>query len=138
VDARCYLIREFARHFVQVRAVWYDAGAITKTAKDCWHMPPRGSLTVTPRSPPTISVRTAHLDALRASSAARRSSCAPTVGRPALPSKWSPRSGIAGRAGGRDDVAARRRPGAASRQLATADYDELIDHPSMAELAFAS
>ena len=63
-----YLIREFARHFVQVRA--HDpagAAAITKLAKSEWQAAPcTGPLTVTAHVYAfDLSVRTAYLDATR-------------------------------------------------------------------------
>ena len=64
-----YLIREFARHFVTVRAAGPDgAVAIGKEAKDAWRVAPcTGPLTVTAEVYAyDLSVRTAYLDADRA------------------------------------------------------------------------
>ncbi len=64
-----YLIREFARHFIGVRATGPDGPvAIAKETKDCWRAAPcRGPLTVVATVYAyELSVRTAYLDASRA------------------------------------------------------------------------
>lgn len=64
-----YLIREFARHFVTIRAECGGAPIdIAKEAKDCWRAAPcAGPLTVVARVYAfDLSVRTAYLDATRA------------------------------------------------------------------------
>ncbi|MFO1398420.1 MAG: peptidase M61 [Burkholderiales bacterium] len=129
-----YLIREFARHFVQVRA--HDSAgavAITKLAKSEWQAAPcTGPLTVTAHVYAfDLSVRTAYLDATRGyfngpavflcPVGHEQSPCEVDIARPegAEYAAWRvattlPSRGAAPYAFGR---------------YGAASYDELIDHP---------
>ena len=139
-----YLIREFARHFVQVRAVSGTTPvAITKTAKDCWQAAPCGGpLTVIAEIYAyDLSVRTAYLDALRGFFSGAAIFLCPDgrSGSPCRVEVVAPE----GSPGSRWQVATTLPrvdgPVRGFGSFATADYDELIDHPvEMAELAFAS
>jgi predicted metalloprotease with PDZ domain len=129
-----YLIREFARHFVAVRA---DAGgtpvALAKTAKNEWQAAPcAGPLTLTAHVYAfDLSVRAAYLDATRGyfngpcvflcPAGRERAPCVVDIAQPqgAAFAGWRvattlPRAGA---------------PPYGFGLYAAADYDELIDHP---------
>ncbi len=139
-----YLIREFARHFVKVRA---EAGGVAipieKEAKDLWHAAPcTGPLTVIAEVYAfDLSVRAAYLDAARGYFNGPSVFLCPE-GRaeaPCVVEIVAP----AGTAYGRWRVATTLpRADAAPWEFGTyhaANYDELIDHPvEMADFALAS
>lgn len=139
-----YLIREFARQFVHVRAESNGAAiSIAKEAKDAWRAAPTGgSLTVVARVYAfDLSVRTAYLDRTRAYFNGPSVFLAPE-GRERAPCtvELQPPSGSAF-ANWR--VATTLEPaGAATHGFGVyraADYDELIDHPvEMGDFALAS
>jgi predicted metalloprotease with PDZ domain len=127
-----YLIREFARHFVQVRA---ECGgrpiAIAKLAKDTWQAAPcNGSLTVTAEVYAyDLSVRTAYLDGTRAyfngpsvflcPEGRESARCVVDIAPPPSRQDWRVATTLA-------------REGASPWGFGTyaaADYDTLIDHP---------
>ena len=127
-----YLIREFAKHFVTVRAECNGAPvAITKTRKDTWQAAPcAGPLTVTAQVyAHDMSVRTAYLDAQRGYFNGSAMFLCP-MGREAAPCVVD----IVATAGMTAWQVATTLPrdGAAAGGFGTyraADYDELIDHP---------
>jgi predicted metalloprotease with PDZ domain len=139
-----YLIREFARHFVMVRAEAAGrAIGIVKEAKDVWRADPcTGPLTVVAHVYAfDLSVRTAYLDATRAyfNGAAvflcpegrEHAPCAVEIAAPKgdAGKSWRvattlPRAGASPWSFG---------------EYAAADYDELIDHPvEIGDFALAS
>ncbi len=137
-----YLVREFARHFVAVRAECNgQAVAIAKTRKDTWQAAPcDGPLTVTAQVYAfDLSVRTAYLDANRGYFNGTAVFLCP-VGREDAPCVVD----IVAPAGATDWQVATTLPldGAKQNGFGTyraADYDELIDHPvEMGVLATAS
>jgi predicted metalloprotease with PDZ domain len=127
-----YLIREFARHFVDVRAHCEGAPVrIVKEAKDTWRAEPcAGALTVTAHVYAyDLSVRTAYLDAARAffngSSVflcpvgREHAPCAVEIAPSPATGSWRvattlPRDGA---------------PAWGYGSYRAADYDELVDHP---------
>ncbi len=127
-----YLIREFAKHFVTVRATCNGAPvAVTKTRKDTWQAAPcAGPLTVTAEVyAHDMSVRTAYLDANRGYFNGASVFLCP-VGREHVPCVVD----IAATDAVADWQVATTLPrdGAAEGGFGTyraADYDELIDHP---------
>jgi len=139
-----YLIREFARHFVQVRAeVDGQPLALVKEAKDVWRAAPAaGPLTVIAHVYAfDLSVRTAYVDATRAyfngpsvfllPQGHEATPCTVDIGPPAGGefSHWR--------------VATTLTPDGASPhgfgRYRAASYDELIDHPvEMGDFALAS
>ncbi len=127
-----YLIREFAKHFVTVRAECNGVPvAITKTRKDTWQAAPcAGALTVTAHVyAHDMSVRTAYLDAQRGYFNGASVFMVP-VGREAAP--CSVDIVAAAGMGGWQVATTLPRDGAAAGGFGTyraADYDELIDHP---------
>jgi predicted metalloprotease with PDZ domain len=139
-----YLIREFARHFVSVRAACGDGPvAIAKEAKDLWRAAPcAGALTVIARVYAfDLSVRTAYLDATRAYfNGACVFLCPEGHGDDPCEVEIVPPSGETGRAW----RVATTLPSAGAAPWAfgayrAANYDELIDHPvEMADLAVVS
>ena len=129
-----YLIREFARNFVTVRAQCAgDSIAITKTRKDTWQAAPcTGPLTVIAEvHAHDLSVRTAYLDAQRGyfnGSAVflcpvghENAPCIVDIAAPegADASSWQVATTLA-----RDHA-----PEGGFGTYRAADYDELIDHP---------
>ncbi len=139
-----YLIREFARHFVQVRAVSGTTPvAIAKTAKDCWLAAPcAGPLTVIAEIYAyDLSVRTAYLDALRGFFSGAAIFLCPD-GRSGSPCRLELVAPEATLASGWQVATTLPRvdgPAGGFGSFAAADYDELIDHPvEMSEFARAS
>jgi predicted metalloprotease with PDZ domain len=137
-----YLIREFARHFVTVRAANGDGPvAIGKEAKDAWRASPcTGPLTVTAEVYAyDLSVRTAYLDASRAyfngasmflcPDGHSQAPCTLDIVAPTHPEgrHWRVATTLA-RVGEDTDAAPAAVVGGFGRHQA-ADYDELIDHP---------
>jgi predicted metalloprotease with PDZ domain len=127
-----YLIREFARHFVRVRAHCDGAPVrLVKEAKDTWHAEPcAGTLTVTAEVYAyDLSVRTAYLDGTRAFFNGSSVFLCP-IGREHAPCLVD----IEPSAATRDwrVATALPRDGALSwcyGRYRAADYDELVDHP---------
>jgi predicted metalloprotease with PDZ domain len=125
-----YLVREFARHFVEVRAEnAAGAVAILKDAKDAWRAAPcQGPLTVVAKVYAfELSVRTAYLDTTRGyfnggallvcPEGREHAPCTLQVVPPDGPSyaDWRCATTLA--------------PTEAKWTFRAADYDELIDHP---------
>ena len=139
-----YLIREFARQFVHVRAESNGAAiSIPKEAKDAWRAAPTtGALTVIARVYAfDLSVRTAYLDRTRAyfngpsvflaPEGRERAPCTVDLQPPSGPAfaSWRVATTL-------------ESAGAAAHGFGVyraADYDELIDHPvEMSDFALAS
>ena len=139
-----YLIREFARQFVHVRAEANGAAIpIAKEAKDVWRAAPTaGSLTVIARVYAfDLSVRTAYLDRTRAYFNGPSMFLAPE-GRERAPCTvlLQPPAGAAF-AGWRlaTTLESAGAPPHGFGAYRAADYDELIDHPvEMSDFALAS
>lgn len=129
-----YLIREFARHFVQVAASCNGMPvAITKDGKDSWQAAPcTGPLAVVAQVYAfDLSVRTAYLDATRAYFNGSSMFLCP-VGREGVRCLLDIDPAFADALPGARVATSMRRDGAAAwgygRHVAT-DYDDLIDHP---------
>ncbi len=129
-----YLIREFARHFVAVRAEGPDgAVAIVKVAKDTWRAAPcAGPLTVVATVyAHDLSVRTAYLDATRAYfNGTAVFLCPDGLQHAACELEIAPPPGDAWR----DWRVATTLPRDGAEAFGygryrAADYDELVDHP---------
>ena len=139
-----YLVREFARQFVAVRAE--SAGkplAITKTAKDTWQCAPAGSpLSVVAHVYAfELSVRGAYLDATRAYFNGACVFLRP-VGRDDAPCEVeiaAPRDGVGPNWRVATTLPRRETDSAGFGAYYAPDYDELIDHPvEIADFASAS
>jgi predicted metalloprotease with PDZ domain len=139
-----YLIREFARQFVRVRAEANGAAVpIVKEAKDLWRAAPcAGPLCVIADVYAfDFSVRTAYLDAFAATSTVPRCSCARGTRRRAMRSRARRARGSRRIETGelRRRCRRRRRRTWSFGTYRADDYDALIDHPvEMADFVSAS
>jgi predicted metalloprotease with PDZ domain len=140
-----YLIREFARQFVHVRAECAGAAvAITKESKDVWRAAPAAGAALTVIAQVyayDLSVRTAYLDSTRAyfngpsvfllPLGHERAPCTVEIVRPAGPGFAAWRVATT--------LAADGAPPHGFGRYRAADYDELIDHPvEMSDFALAA
>ncbi|MEP7328831.1 MAG: PDZ domain-containing protein [Betaproteobacteria bacterium] len=129
-----YLIREFARHFVSVRATGNGQPvAIAKTRKDTWQVAPcAGPLTVTAEVYAyDMSVRTAYLDAQRGYFNGAAVFLCP-VGHehaPCIVDIVAPAGGDAATWQVSTTLLNEAAPDGGFGTYRAADYDELIDHP---------